>query len=133
MAHLKNATSTTSATTMSRTGKTLCFFTLLLFLVWILPAWGAVYKWKDENGRVHFTDNITQVPPEQRPRQPSKKPKPRKKTEEPEVKNPWKTTRKPAMKKNLSRQQQEIRNKVETYRDQENARDNMMRGIYGVR
>ncbi|HBP12117.1 MAG TPA: DUF4124 domain-containing protein, partial [Nitrospina sp.] len=34
----------------------------LLFL-WASPAWAVLYKWKDENGSTHFTDDITKVPP----------------------------------------------------------------------
>ncbi|MBT4900092.1 MAG: DUF4124 domain-containing protein [Nitrospinaceae bacterium] len=58
------------------------FIPFLLFL-WAGPAWGAVYKWKDENGRLHFTDDITKIPLEHRPHHTNKKPK--KKIEKPET------------------------------------------------
>ena len=31
-------------------------------LVWLVNADAAIYKWKDENGKTHFTDNPTKVP-----------------------------------------------------------------------
>lgn len=36
----------------------LIFFALL----WIVDADAAIYKWKDENGKTHFTDDPTKVP-----------------------------------------------------------------------
>ena len=46
---------------MSRNRQTVLrwIFIPFLFFLWASPAWGAVYKWKDENGRLHFTDDIT--------------------------------------------------------------------------
>ncbi|HCK68730.1 MAG TPA: hypothetical protein DHW17_05560, partial [Nitrospina sp.] len=44
----------------------------LLFL-WASPAWAVLYKWKDENGSTHFTDDITKVPPEYKPHHTNKK------------------------------------------------------------
>lgn len=41
---------------------------LLLFfaLIWVVNADAAIYKWKDENGKLHFTDDPTRVPEEYR-------------------------------------------------------------------
>ena len=50
------------------------FIPFLLFL-WAGPAWAVLYKWKDENGRKHFTDDITKVPLEHRPHHTNKKQK----------------------------------------------------------
>jgi hypothetical protein len=39
--------------------------TMIVFaigLVWLVNADAAIYKWKDENGKTHFTDNPTKVP-----------------------------------------------------------------------
>ena len=55
------------------------FIPFLLFL-WASPAWGVLYKWKDENGRMYFTDDITKVPIKHRPHHTNKKPRPTKKT-----------------------------------------------------
>lgn len=33
-----------------------------------LPAGGEIYRWTDAQGRVHFTQDLSQVPPDQRPR-----------------------------------------------------------------
>ncbi len=109
------------------------FFPLLLLFVWTLPAWGVVYKWKDDNGRVHFTDDITNVPPQDRPYNTNKKSQLRRKIEKPKEKSSKKITpeRKPAKKKPLSRQAQEIKNQTEIYREQESARNRMMRGVFG--
>lgn len=41
------------------------------------PAWGKVYKWVDEKGKTHFTDDLRKVPTDQRPERPSQ-PVPRK-------------------------------------------------------
>jgi archaellum component FlaC len=41
--------------------KTLAFI-LLLFLLIASPSHAQVYKWVDEKGIVHFTDDITQIP-----------------------------------------------------------------------
>jgi hypothetical protein len=120
---------------MFRYGQTLlkCVVTLLLLFVWALPAWGVVYKWKDDNGRAHFTDDITKIPPKHRPHHTNKKPQLRREIKEPKGKNSKKINpaRKLAKKKPLSRQAQEIKNQVEIYQEQENARHHMMRGIFG--
>ena len=36
------------------------------------PAWGGIYKWVDEKGKTHFTDDLRKVPADQRPEKPSK-------------------------------------------------------------
>ena len=43
-------------------------FFLIFAMLWLLPlsAYGTIYKWTDQNGKVHFTDNLTAVPPEYR-------------------------------------------------------------------
>ena len=66
---------------MSKNRQTVLGWVFILFLLflWASPAWGTVYKWKDENGSTHFTDNITKVPPEFRPHHTNKKPRPKKK------------------------------------------------------
>jgi hypothetical protein len=38
----------------------------VMLVLQILPAHGEIYKWIDRNGKVHFTDNISAVPPEYR-------------------------------------------------------------------
>ncbi len=35
------------------------------------PAWGEIYKWVDEKGKTHFTDDLRRVPADQRPKMPS--------------------------------------------------------------
>lgn len=42
---------------------------VILFLVVLLtgPAYGEMYKWVDEKGTVHFTDDLSQVPMDRRP------------------------------------------------------------------
>jgi hypothetical protein len=42
----------------------LCFFLAT-------PAWGKIYKWVDEKGKTHFTDDLRKVPADQRPEMPS--------------------------------------------------------------
>lgn len=37
---------------------------IVFALFWIVDADAAIYKWKDENGRTHFTDDPTKVPEE---------------------------------------------------------------------
>jgi len=46
---------------------------VLLVAVWVgmavlhaPPAYAKIYKWKDENGKVHFTDNLSKIPPQYR-------------------------------------------------------------------
>lgn len=42
---------------------------VLIFLCFLLatPAWGEIYKWVDEKGKTHFTDDLRKVPVDQRP------------------------------------------------------------------
>jgi len=40
---------------------------LLLFLSFVVPSFAEVYKWIDEKGIVHYTDDIMQVPEKYRP------------------------------------------------------------------
>ncbi len=47
----------------------LCFFLAT-------PAWGKIYKWVDEKGKTHFTDDLRKVPADQRP-ETQKEPRPR--------------------------------------------------------
>ena len=42
---------------------TLC---ALLILVFASPSHSKIYKWKDENGKTHFTDNPSKIPPQYR-------------------------------------------------------------------
>jgi hypothetical protein len=46
------------------------FFILLILVSAFVTtkAWGTVYKWTDENGLIHFSDDIRNVPEEQRSR-----------------------------------------------------------------
>ena len=90
---------------MSRNRQTVLrwIFIPFLFFLWASPAWGAVYKWKDENGRLHFTDDITNVPKKFRPHYTNKKSKPRKKTEKP------KTSLGEILKKNSAARDQQTR------------------------
>jgi clan AA aspartic protease (TIGR02281 family) len=41
---------------------------VLALSVFALPAGGEIYRWTDSQGRVHFTQDLSQVPPDQRPR-----------------------------------------------------------------
>jgi hypothetical protein len=61
------------------------FFLVLLLTVIVPEAWGTIYKWVDENGIVHFSDDLKNIPEEYRGRvekpissekakEPSKKP-----------------------------------------------------------
>lgn len=44
----------------------------MIFLCSLLatPAWGKIYKWVDEKGKTHFTDDLRKVPVDQRPETP---------------------------------------------------------------
>ena len=44
-----------------------------------------LYKWKDENGSTHFTDDITKAPPEYKPHHTNKKPRAKKETGKPKT------------------------------------------------
>lgn len=35
---------------------------IFLALIWVVDAEAVIYKWKDDNGKTHFTDNPTKVP-----------------------------------------------------------------------
>tara|TARA_B100000809_G_scaffold187914_1_gene186225 strand:- start:1780 stop:2517 length:738 start_codon:yes stop_codon:yes gene_type:complete len=72
---------------MSKNRQTVLGWVFILFLLflWASPAWGTVYKWKDENGSTHFTDDITKVPPEYKPHHTNKKPRAKKETGKPKT------------------------------------------------
>ena len=74
---------------MFKSGQTLLkwVFTVLLLFVWIIPAWGVVYKWRDEKDITHFTDNLTKVPKAFREKPFIKNLLPRKIKSEPKKKN----------------------------------------------
>jgi chromosome segregation ATPase len=40
---------------------------LLLFIFFVVPSFAQIYKWIDEKGIVHYTDDIMQVPEKDRP------------------------------------------------------------------
>jgi len=42
------------------------FLLLVFFAVQVIPSFAAVYKWTDEKGVVHFTDDYNQIPQERR-------------------------------------------------------------------
>lgn len=42
------------------------YLSLVLALGWGLAASAKIYKWTDQNGSVHYTEDLSQVPPEQR-------------------------------------------------------------------
>ena len=37
---------------------------VLVFLILASPTHSAIYKWKDEKGRTHFTDSLSKIPPQ---------------------------------------------------------------------
>ena len=43
-----------------------CALGILVILTLASPSQSAIYKWKDENGKVHFTDNLSKIPPQYR-------------------------------------------------------------------
>ena len=43
-----------------------CALGLLAILMLASPSQSAIYKWKDENGKVHFTDSLSKIPPQYR-------------------------------------------------------------------
>jgi hypothetical protein len=44
-------------------------FLFLIITIFIsTPGFGQVYKWVDEKGTVHFTDDVTKIPEKQRPK-----------------------------------------------------------------
>ena len=38
-----------------------------LVALWTMPAWCEYYQYRDENGALRFTDDLSSVPPDQRP------------------------------------------------------------------
>ena len=44
---------------------------IALCVLFATPAWGEIYKWVDEKGKTHFTDDLRKVPADQRPEKPS--------------------------------------------------------------
>lgn len=43
-----------------------CALGVLVALLLASPSHSAIYKWKDENGKTHFTDNLSKIPPKYR-------------------------------------------------------------------
>ncbi len=43
-----------------------CALGVLLALMLASPSHSAVFKWKDENGKTHFTDSLSKIPPQYR-------------------------------------------------------------------
>jgi len=41
-----------------------CALGVLVFLILASPSHSAIYKWKDEKGKTHFTDNLSKIPPQ---------------------------------------------------------------------
>ena len=39
---------------------------ILIFCILASPVYGAIYKWEDKEGLVHFTDDLSKVPPDDR-------------------------------------------------------------------
>ena len=40
-----------------------CRIAVWLSVLWVGVGWGQMYKWTDPQGTVHFTDNVSQIPP----------------------------------------------------------------------
>ena len=51
---------------LSRWTKCFCVLGVLVVLMLASPSHSAIYKWKDENGKTHFTDNLSKIPPQYR-------------------------------------------------------------------
>ena len=51
---------------LSRWIKCSCALGVLVVLMLASPSHSAIYKWKDENGKTHFTDNLSKIPPQYR-------------------------------------------------------------------
>jgi hypothetical protein len=49
------------------------FVMMVLCLALAAPAFAGMYKWKDKNGKIHFTDNPSQIPPDYRNKKTMKK------------------------------------------------------------
>ena len=60
---------------------------IFFILIWITDVDAAIYKWRDENGITHFTDNLTKVPKAFRKKSFIKDLLPRKIKSEPKKKN----------------------------------------------
>ncbi len=43
-----------------------CALSVSVVLVFAAPTHSAIYKWKDENGKIHFTDSPSKIPPQYR-------------------------------------------------------------------
>lgn len=39
---------------------------VLVLLTFSVPSHSAIFKWKDENGKIHFTDSLSKIPPQYR-------------------------------------------------------------------
>jgi len=39
---------------------------VLVFLTLVSPTHSAIYKWKDDKGKIHFTDSLSKIPPQYR-------------------------------------------------------------------
>ena len=46
--------------------KVFCVLGVLVFLILASPSHSAVYKWKDDKGKTHFTDSLSKIPPQYR-------------------------------------------------------------------
>lgn len=46
--------------------KVFCALGVFVFLVLASPIHSAIYKWKDEKGKTHFTDSLSKIPPQYR-------------------------------------------------------------------
>ena len=46
--------------------KVSCVLGVLVFLVLASPTHSAIYKWKDEKGKIHFTDSLSKIHPQYR-------------------------------------------------------------------
>jgi clan AA aspartic protease (TIGR02281 family) len=56
---------------------------VVMLAVWVPPSYGEMYKWVDEKGTVHFTDDLSSIPEEHRPDAEIRKPT--KETSSPEM------------------------------------------------
>ncbi len=43
-----------------------CALGVLVVLTFAVPSQSAIFKWKDENGKTHFTDSLSKIPPQYR-------------------------------------------------------------------
>jgi clan AA aspartic protease (TIGR02281 family) len=49
---------------LNRWTKLSCALGVLVVLMFASPSHSAIYKWKDENGKTHFTDSLSKIPPQ---------------------------------------------------------------------